>query len=344
MTQDALPERFEDEEALDAFLARSSPALEADLAAVPGRVLVLGAGGKMGPTLARLARNAAGPDRSVIAVARFSEAGLEAKLRGWGVETVAADLMDRDALRRLPDAENVVFMAGRKFGASGSPALTWAMNTYLPALVAERYRASRIVAFSTGNVYPLVPAAGGGATEDMPPGPVGEYAQSCLGRERMFEHFSAQHGTPGRLIRLNYAIDLRYGVLHDIAQRIAAGTPVDVTMGHVNVLWQGDANAQALRCLRHCTTPASPINVTGPEVLRVRWLAEELGRRMGRAPQVVGEEASAALLNDSAQATALFGQPTVPVASMLDWVADWVGRGMVSLGKPTKFEVRDGVF
>ena len=339
----ALPRRFDDVAALDAFMAQPSEALIADLRHAPGDIMVLGAGGKMGPTLATLARNAA-PERRVIAVARFSEPDVQDTLRQAGIETLRCDLLDADAVRALPLAPNVVFMAGRKFGSSGEPSLTWAMNTHLPALVAQHFRASRIVAFSTGNVYPLTDVLRPPPDEGTPPDPVGEYAQSCLGRERMFEHFSAAHGTPGRLFRLNYAIDCRYGVLHDIAAKVWAGAPVDVSMGHVNVIWQGDANAWALRCLRHVTAPTTPLNVSGPETLSVRFLAERFARIFGRATSIVGTEAPTALLTNAAQAHALFGYPSVPVARMIDWVADWVAREMPALGKPTKFEVRSGRF
>ena len=338
-----LPDRFASIDELDEFMTRPSPALVADLATVDGDVMILGVGGKMGPTLARLAKRAALGMR-VIGVARFSDASVRAGLEAHGVETLACDLLDRAAIAALPEVANIVFAAGHKFGATGNPGLTWAMNTHVPALVAERFAASRIVAFSTGNVYALSAAAGPGASEATPIGPVGEYAQSCLGRERMFEYFSARHGTPGRIFRLNYAIDMRYGVLADIAAKIHRGEPVDVTMGHVNVIWQGDANAQVLRAFAHCTVPTSPINCTGPETVSIRWAARELAARMRLPVRITGEEAATALLSNTAAAQALFGPPLVPLAKMLDWVADWVGRGGASFGKPTKFEVRDGTF
>jgi nucleoside-diphosphate-sugar epimerase len=338
-----LPDRFASVEALDEFMTRPSRALVDDLAGVDGDLMILGVAGKMGPTLARLARRAA-PSRRVIGVARFSDAAVREQLAGHGIETIACDLLDRSAIDALPDVANIVFAAGHKFGASGAPALTWAMNAHVPALVAERFQASRIVAFSTGNVYGFSPAGAAGASETTTPAPVGEYAQSCLGRERMFEFFSARHGTPGRIVRLNYAIDMRYGVLFDIASKVHRGAPVDVTMGYVNVIWQGDANAQVLRCLAHCTAPTTPLNVTGPQTLSVRELAHQLATRLGTSAQVVGQEAATALLSDTASAIALFGSPLVPLGRMLDWVADWVQAGGASLGKPTKFEVRDGSF
>ena len=342
----ALPKRFEDVGALETFMSEPTPGLVADLARVDGDIMVLGVGGKMGPTLARMAKRAA-PERRIIGVARFSDPAARATLERHGVECIACDLLDRDALQRLPNAaegvRNMVYMAGHKFGAAGNPALTWMMNVGVPAMVAETFREMRIVTFSTACVYPFVPVDGPGAAEHVPATPPpGDYAWSCVGRERMFEHGSLRWGTPGRLVRLSYAIDMRYGVLYDVASSVFAGQPVDVTMGHADVIWQGDANEQALRLLAHCTAPATPINVTGPRHTSVRGLAAEFGKRFGRTPVLTGQEAATAWLIDTAQAQALFGPPRVPVDTMVDWVADWVRRGGPSLGKPTHFQTRDG--
>jgi nucleoside-diphosphate-sugar epimerase len=343
MPNPTLPKTIDNETMLDDVMSAPSQALVADLAAVDGDILILGVGGKMGPTLARMAKRAA-PDKRVIAVARFSSPGLAESLRAAGIETIACDLLDRSAVAALPRVKNVIFMAGFKFGASGNPSMTWAMNVLVPAFVADTFRESRIVAFSTGCVYPFASVDSGGSTEDVPPDPPGEYAMSCLGRERMFEYYSGLYGTPGRLFRLNYAIDLRYGVLFDIAQKVRDGKTLDVTMGHVNVIWQGDACSQALRCLRHCTTPTTPINVSGPETLVVRDLAAEFGQRLGRAPVLTGQEAGRSWLTNTKLATGLFGEPEVPLPLLLDWVADWVAADRPSLNKPTKFEVRSGSY
>jgi nucleoside-diphosphate-sugar epimerase len=341
LTRDTLPKTIADIAALDQLLCRPSQALIDDLNKVDGDIMILGVAGKMGPTLAGLAK-AALPGRRIIGVARFSDRNVKAWLEVRGIETIHCDLLDEAQFDALPKVANIVFMAGRKFGAEGDLSLTWAMNAHVPALVAQAFRNSRIVAFSTGCVYPFVPVDGKGADETMAPNPPGEYAQSCVGRERMFEYFSRQHSTPGRLFRLNYAIDMRYGVLHDIAAKVLYGKPIDVSLGHVNFIWQGDAASQALRCLTHCDTPTTPINVSGHEILAVRDLAQQFGALFGREPVIVGKEEPTAWLTDTSQAVKLFGLPIVDAAQLIAWTADWVARAMPSLGKPTKYEVRDG--
>ena len=334
---------FEDIAALEEAMSRPSLALVDALAGVAGDIMVLGVGGKMGPTLARMAKRAA-PGKKVIGVARFSEPGLRERLQSQGIECIEADLLSREAVAALPDAANIVFMAGRKFGSTGSEWLTWAMNAYVPALVAERFRRSRIVAFSTACVYPFVGTGSDGATEDVPPtAPSGEYANSCVARERMFEHFSHQHQTAGRLIRLSYAIDMRYGVLHDVAQKVLRGETIDLAMGYANVIWQGEANDWTLRSLAHCDTPTTPLNLSGPKI-SIRAVARSLGQRLGIAPVLAGQEAPTAWLIDSSLAYGLFGPPQVGLDTMLDWTADWVRRGGASLGKPTHYEARDGKY
>ena len=339
-----LPPHFADVASLEDFMTRPSAALVADLRGLDGDIAILGVGGKMGPTLARLARRAA-PDKRIVAVARFSEKGLKERLEGCGIECIAADLADREAVARLPEVKNIVYMAGRKFGSAGAEHLTWAMNAYVPALVAQRYREARLVAFSSGCVYPYVHVFSQGATEATPTKPPpGEYAWSVVARERLFEHFSKTHGTPGRLIRLNYAIDMRYGVLHDIARRVFEGKPLSLATGHVNVIWQGDANSQVLRALRHCTAPTSGLNVSGPETLSVRTLANAFAQRFGKPALLEGSEEPTCWLVNTGEAARLFGYPLVPVGRMIDWVAEWIAEGKPSWDKDTHFDVRSGEF
>jgi nucleoside-diphosphate-sugar epimerase len=334
-------------EALDDLLSEPTSLAVETLGRLDGDILLLGAGGKMGPTLARMAKRAsdlAGRRRRVIAVARFTNPDLEPWLHGHGVETVRCDLLDPAQLIALPDAANVVFMTGMKFGSTGQEALTWAMNCLLPARVAERFRGARIVAFSTGNIYALSPVSGGGSREGDEPRPVGEYAMSCLGRERMFEHFSRTDGTPTAILRLNYANEMRNGVLLDVAERVWNGRPVSLAMGHFNALWQGDANAMALCAFAHVKSPPFVVNLAGPETLSVRQVAEEFGRLLGRAVTFEGKEAADALLSNGELGYRLFGEPRVTAGQMIAWVADWVRRGGPTLGKPTHFETRDGRF
>ena len=311
----------------------------------PGDVIVLGAGGKMGPTLSRMVARAARDidGRRVIAVSRFSSTRAEEALHDHGVETIRCDLLDPAAVAALPDAPNVIYMAGQKFGTSDAPSVTWAMNTAVPTHCAERYHGSNVVAFSTGNVYPLVPVSSG-AREDQPLGPIGEYAASCVGRERLFDFFSRRDGTRVAVVRLNYAIDLRYGVLTDLALKVRRGEPIPLAMGYVNIIWQGDANRLAIECLVRASSPPFVVNVTGTETLSVRLLAEGLGTRLGREPIFSGEEGADALLSDTSRMRELFSSPEMPLERMLDLVASWVAADGPLLAKPTHFDTRDGKF
>jgi dTDP-4-dehydrorhamnose reductase len=336
------------ESELEELLSRPDDETAKAVAALEGDLLILGAGGKMGPSLARLARRAcdrAGIQKRIIAVARFTNSELPADLARDRIEPITCDLLDRDALGRLPDAPNVIFMAARKFGTSGEEYMTWAMNTYLPGLVADRYRNSRIVAFSTGNVYPLRSISEGGATEATQVNPIGEYAQSALGRERMFEYGSTQWGTRCVLLRLNYAVELRYGVLVDIGLAVLERRPISLGMPWVNVIWQGDANSWCLRSFAHCKAPPMVLNITGAETLSVRDLAVEFGNKLGVEPVfAAGTEGSSALLNDASKACGLFGRPKVGTNELIGWIADWIRNGRALLNKPTHFQTRDGKF
>jgi nucleoside-diphosphate-sugar epimerase len=340
-------DRIENVEHLEDLLSEPTQAAVEALGALDGDLIVLGVAGKMGPTLARMAVRAserAGVRRRVIGVARFSDANIEARLRAFSIETIRCDLLDPSQLDALPDVDNVVFMTGMKFGATGQERRTWAMNCWLPGMVCRKYRRSRIVAFSTGNVYGLTPVALGGSVEGDPLRPVGEYAQSCLGRERLFEHFSRTNDISMSLLRLNYAVEMRYGVLVDVAQQVRQGRPVDVTMGHVNALWQADANATALASLARVSTPPMILNLAGPELLSVRRIAEEFAQRFRRSLLVEGAESSDALLSNAQRSHHLFGYPRVSAGQMMAWIADWLERGGETLGKPTHFEVRHGQF
>ena len=332
------------EDDLEELLSRPTDAVRAALDGIDGDVLVLGAGGKMGPTLARMARRALRDGREVLAVSRFSSPAARASLERHGVRTIACDLLDPTAISGLPDAANVVFMAGQKFGTHDAPGLTWMTNAVLPAFVAARYRSSRIVVFSTGCVYGLSTPASGGSREEDPLAPPGEYAHSCIARERVFVHHARLAGTPLLLYRLNYAIDLRYGVLHDIASQVWRDEPVDVTTGHVNMIWQGDANARALQSLAHAANPPEVLNVTGRECISTRWLAERFADLFGKRPRVTGTEAPTVWLANAEKSLRWFGEPTVSLEEMIRMTADWIRAGGSSLGKPTHFEARDGRF
>ena len=332
---------------LESRLSEPSDEVIASIAALEGDILILGVGGKMGPTLAKQAKRAidlAGISKKVIGVSRFSTLGVQESLQETGIETIAADLLSEDCLQNLPDTENVILMAGRKFGSTGNEHLTWAMNSYMPGRVAEKFKDSRLVVFSTGNVYPLTPVSHGGATESSPIAPMGEYAQSCLSRERICTYFSLQYGTPMAILRLNYAIDLRYGILLDIAERVYAEKPISLEMGNVNVIWQGDANAIVLRAFAHCQSPPLILNVTGPETVSVRYLALRFGKFFNKSLSFEGQEAETALLSNASRCHRLFGYPRVSLEQMIEWVAEWVQIGGTTLRKPTHFEVRDGKF
>ncbi|QST01728.1 NAD(P)-dependent oxidoreductase [Pontibacillus sp. ALD_SL1] len=332
---------------LEQKMCEPSAELVRDITLLDGDIMILGVGGKMGPTLAKLAKNAvdsAKLEKQVYAVSRFSKGSLRRDLEAFGVKTIAADLLDEHQLDQLPDVKNIIYMVGHKFGTTGNEHFTWAMNSFLPGLVAKKFKNSRIVSFSTGNVYPLTPVKKGGVSEEYPTGPIGEYAQSCLGRERVFSYYSHKYNIPQLHFRLNYAIDLRYGVLLEIAKSVKEGKPVDVTMGHANVIWQGDANDMAIRSLLYCSSPPEILNVTGPETMSIRWAAEQFGELMNRPPVIIGEEQDTALLSNASKSHKLFGYPRVTLREMIEWTADWLEHNGETLDKPTHFQEREGKY
>jgi nucleoside-diphosphate-sugar epimerase len=340
-------DRIEDVEHLEELLSEPTPAAIEAMARLDGDLILLGVAGKMGPTLARMVRRAsdlAGVRRRIIGAARFSDARQQAQLETHGIETIRCDLLDPAQLARLPEVPHVVYLVGMKFGSSGQEALTWAMNCWLPGTVCQKYRQSRIVAFSTGNVYGLAPVRLGGSVESDALNASGDYAMSCVGRERMFEYFSRTYHIPMTVLRLNYATEMRYGVLVDLAQRVAQSQPIDLAMGHLNAIWQADANAMALGSFDHVASPPLVINVAGPELLSVRRAAEQFGRLLDRPVAFQGSESADAFLSNGQLGHRLFGYPRVSAGQMITWIADWVARGGESLGKPTHFEVRDGKF
>ncbi|SHI46041.1 NAD-dependent epimerase/dehydratase family protein [Pseudozobellia thermophila] len=339
--------KIQNVEDLEAKLAETTPGLIDDLRSVEGDIMILGLGGKMGPSLAKLAVNAireGGLDKKVLGASRFSNKAVRDELEAYGVQTLAGDLLDEDFLQGLPDCKNVIFMAGNKFGTSGNEHFTWAMNAYLPGRVAEKYKDSRIVVFSSGNIYPFMPVDSSGADEATPPSPIGEYAQSCLGRERVFEHFAIKNATPMLIFRLNYAVDLRYGVLCEVAKAVFEQRPIDITTAYVNVIWQGDANSYALRSLRYCKTPPQRLNCTGPELISIEGLARKFGELMGKPVEFTGTPAPTALLNDASYSFDLMGRPRTGLDELVEWTAHWVMNGGEDLGKPTHFQQRKGNF
>lgn len=337
---------FHTEAELEDALSEPTPQVVDTLARLPGDIIFLGAAGKMGPTLARMAKrasDAAGVKRRVIAVSRFSSGGEEV-FTAHGMEAIRCDLLAEEQVKKLPDAANVVYMPGRKFGSTGDEGTTWAVNCYLPAIICHKYRASKIVAFSTGNVYPLTRPETNGPTENDALNPVGEYGMSALGRERMFGYFSRTLGVPAAIIRLNYAVDLRYGVLVDLARQILANEPIHLAMGYFNTIWQGDANAMTLRAFDHCSIPPRAFNVTSPEVLSVRKTSERLGELLGVKPRFAGTESDTALISNAAAGIAALGPLRVTTERLIKWVAEWLKRGGRALDRPTHFEARDGRF
>ncbi len=332
-----------DESGLEDLLSEPTDIARDTLERVEGDIVVLGAGGKMGPTLAMMLRKA-DPKRKIYAVSRFSDKAVEQRIADAGIEVIEQDFLDDSTYHKLPDVPNVFHLPCMKFGATGKEDLTWAMNALVPGMLARHYRNSRIVAFSTGNVYPFTDINTSGPAETTPLDPVGEYGWSCLARERVFGHFSKVHGTPVSLIRLNYANEPRYGIIVDLTRNILDGRPIDITMGHVNLIWQGDANNYTIAALTLAKSPPTPLNVAGPQVLTVRAVAEDIGRRLGKPPGFTGHEAPTALLSDASLCFKHFGPPSTSLDRMLDMIVPWVAAGNRTLDKPTKYDVRNGKF
>jgi len=332
-----------DESGLEDLLSEPTEETRKAVAGLTGDIIVLGAGGKMGPTLAMMLKKAS-TSRDVYAVSRFSSKAARTRMDRFGIKTIEADLLDESSYGELPDARNVFYLAGMKFGAAGNQPLTWAMNSFLPALAAQHYRNSRIVAFSTGNVYPLVEIASRGASEKTAPEPVGEYAQSCLGRERMFEYFSGLYNTPVTLIRLNYANEPRYGIIVDLTSKILNDVSIDLTMGAVNLIWQRDANDYIIRSVTLTKSPPVILNVAGAEAVPIRHLAQLIGHELGKEPKFISQEAESALLSDASFCMRTFGYPRTSLEQMVSMIVQWVASGKEILNKPTKYQVRDGNF
>ncbi len=332
-----------DEHGLEDILSEPVDATRDIVTGLKGDIVVLGAGGKMGPTLAMMLKKASS-SKNIYAVSRFSDKAVRTRIEQAGVKTIQVDLLDESFYSQLPHVENVFYLAGMKFGVTGNQPLTWALNSFLPGLVARRYKNSRIVVFSTGNVYPMVDISGSGASEETAPEPIGEYAQSCLGRERMFEYFSQLHNTPVTLVRLNYANEPRYGIIVDLTCKILNNEPIDLTTGAVNVLWQRDANDYIIRSINLAKSPPAILNIAGPDTVPVRRLAEQIGKELNSRPKFVSEEAPTALLSDASYCFSLFGYPQMSLEQMVSVIVKWVASGKKILNKPTKYDVRNGKF
>jgi nucleoside-diphosphate-sugar epimerase len=333
-----------DEPGLEDILSEATEGTRKAVGGLHGDIVVLGAGGKMGPTLAMMLKKASADKRNIYAVSRFGDRAARTRIEQAGIKTIRLDLLDESSYSQLPNVENVFYLVGMKFGATGNQPLTWAQNTFVPTMAAQHYRNARIVAFSTGNVYPLAAVGSGGAVEETAPDPIGEYAQSCLGRERMFQYFSQVHNTPVTLIRLNYANEPRYGIIVDLTLKILADKPIDLTMGTVNLIWQRDANDYIIQAIGLAKSPPAILNVTGPGAISIRQLAEQIGNLLGRKPKFISHEAETALLSNAAKCFSLFGYPKTPLDEMVSFTVKWVASGKMVLNKPTKYDIRNGKF